>query len=339
VKSTLQERGGPVEVQERLWLYRVQESARAHTFAEDVRSGLTATPKRLSPKYLYDDLGSTLFEAICLLPEYYLTRAETEILTHHGGAMLDAFGGPVELLELGSGSAVKTRLLIERALERQERLVYHPIDISPSALVASATRLIGEFDGLTVKAHADDYFEVLASGALDTNERILALFLGSNIGNYEPTQAASLLRTLASALRPGDGLLLGADLKKDTLTLERAYDDALGLTAAFNKNLLARINRELDGEFDERTFKHVAHYDGGKGSVDSFLVSQRAQIVPIAGLDLTVPFAEGEAIFTESSYKFSPEDVARIAAHAGFAVRGGWYDRARRFCVWLLVVV
>lgn len=338
MKMMLSARSEPLEVQERLWLYRAPESARAHTFAEDVRAGLARAPKRLLPKYLYDDLGSELFEAICLLPEYYLTRAETEILGRDAGAMLDAFGHPLELIELGSGSASKTRLLIAQALRRQERLIYHPIDISSGALIASATRLIADFEGLVVKAHANDYFNVLASGALDTTDRILALFMGSNIGNYEPAQAAALLRALAGALRPGDGLLLGADLKKDPAILERAYDDSIGLTAAFNKNLLARINRELGGTFDPTLFEHVAHYDAGKGSVDSFLVSQRSQTVAIAGLDIAVRFALGEAIFTESSYKFSPEDIAQIGARAGFTVRGTWSDAERRFCVWLLVV-
>ncbi len=337
MKMMLPERTQPLAIQERLWLYRAQESARAHTFAEDVRAGLTSAPKRLLPKYLYDDLGSELFEAICLLPEYYLTRAEAEILARDAGAMLDAFGYPLELVELGSGSASKTRLLIAQALRRQKRLVYHPIDISSGALIASATRLTGEFEDLVVKAHANDYFDVLAGG-LDTTDPVLALFMGSNIGNYEPAQAAVLLGTLANALRPGDGLLLGADLKKDPAVLERAYDDAIGVTAAFNKNLLVRINRELGGGFDPRSFAHVAHYDAGKGSVDSFLVSQRNQTVPIEGLDLSARFALGEAIFTESSYKFSLEDIAQIGARAGFTVRGTWYDTERRFCVWLLVV-
>ena len=338
MKTTLPERDEPLDVAERLRLYRVPERRRARSFAEDVRAGLAATPKRLSPMFLYDDLGSALFEAICLLPEYYLTRAETEILSRDAGDMLDAFGGPVELVELGSGSAGKTRLLIAEALRRQPELSYHPIDISATALVAAARGLTADFPGLTVHAHANDYFDVLADGRLRTQGRVLALFMGSNIGNFEPDRAAALLRALAGALRPGDGLLLGADLKKAVRSLEAAYDDPTGVTAAFNKNLLGRINRELDGSFDLRAFRHVAHYDAAKGSVDSFLVSTWPQTVRIGALGIDVRFNGGESIHTESSHKFSPEDVAAMAHAAGFAVRESWTDAAHRFGVWLLLV-
>ena len=338
MKTLLPERERPIQVAERLWLYRAPERARARTFADDVRAGLGAAPKRLSPKYLYDDLGSALFEAITLLPEYYLTRAEREILAREAGAMIDALGGPIEIVELGSGSAGKTRLLIAEALRRQRALSYHPIDISPGALVASAKGLIGDFDRLSVRAHASDYFDVLADGGLDTSERVLALFLGSNIGNYEPPMAAELLRSLARALGPGDGLLLGVDLKKDPAVLERAYDDPTGVTAAFNKNLLGRINRELGGTFDLRAFTHRARYDEQKGSVDSFLVARHAHDVGIAALDLRVAFAYGESIHTESSHKFSRDDIAAMASTAGFGIRGEWTDAAGRFGVFLLVV-
>jgi dimethylhistidine N-methyltransferase len=334
----LPEREDLTHVGDRLRLYRAPEPARAATFADDVRAGLTAEQKQLAPKYLYDDLGSALFEAICLLPEYYLTRAETEILERHAGAMVESLGRPVELVELGSGSAQKTRILIGEALRRQERLTYHPIDISPGALVASASGLIAEFARLSVTAYASDYFDVLANARLRTSERVLALFLGSNVGNYEPEVAAELLRTLAAALRPGDGLLLGADLKKDVRVLERAYDDPTGVTAAFNTNLLGRINRELGGAFDLRAFVHAAHYDYLKGSVDSFLIAQRSHSVRIEALDLTVSFSHGEAIHTESSHKFSSEDIERMAAAAGLRVRGEWRDSAGRFSVSLLVV-
>lgn len=323
---------------DRLRLHGSGEPARVESFAEDVHAGLTAADKRLSPKYLYDDLGSALFEAITLLPEYYLTRAETEILARDAGAMLDALGGPIELLELGSGSAEKTRLLIAEALRRQTHLEYHPIDISAGALAASARRLIGEFERLVVNAYASDYFDVLENGRLRTSKRVLALFMGSNIGNYEPERATELLRALARALRRGDGLLLGADLKKDVATLELAYDDPTGVTAAFNKNLLGRINRELAGNFDLRDFAHVAQYDADKGSVDSYLVAGRAHEVRIETLDLTIAFGEGERIHTESSHKFSPADIARMGADAGFTVRATWTDAAERFGVWLLTV-
>jgi dimethylhistidine N-methyltransferase len=337
VNTTLRERHEPRDPTGRLRLHKGGEAAITGSFADDVRAGLSARPKRLSPMYLYDALGSALFEAICLLPEYYLTRAETEILERDAGAILDAVGGPVELVELGSGSSGKTRLLIAEALRRQPALTYHPIDISETALVAAARGLTSDFAGLHIAAHADDYFHVLAGGGLATTGRVLALFMGSNIGNYEPARAAELLSALSAALQPGDGVLLGADMKKDARTLESAYDDATGVTAAFNKNLLGRINRELGGTFDLRAFKHVAHYDERKGSVDSFLASKWPQTVRIAALDMEVRFDGGESIHTESSYKFSPDDVERIGTRAGLAVRGRWTDSAERFGVWLLI--
>jgi L-histidine N-alpha-methyltransferase len=241
-------------------------------------------------------------------------------------------------VELGSGSGRKTRLLIEAALRRQEYLDYHPVDISPSALVASAQALVGAYEGLRVSAYASDYFDVLASHRLRPLHRALTLFLGSNIGNYEPGPAVSLLRAVSKAFEAGDALLLGTDLKKDPDVLERAYDDATGVTAAFDKNLLGRINRELGADFDLRAFEHLAQYDSKRGVVESFLVSQRAQTVSIDALGLTVPFADGERIHTESSYKFSADDVERLAAAAGFDVAQRWTDAQERFAVTLLVV-
>jgi L-histidine Nalpha-methyltransferase len=340
MKTTVLERDDLVRVSDRLLLYRAWAPAATATFADDVRAGLTAGRKRLAPKYLYDTLGSTLFEAICELPEYYLTRTESRILERDAGAMLDAVGGPLEIVELGSGSAQKTRLLIEEALRRQPRLAYHPIDISSSALVTSAQALIGSYDGLNVVAHASDYFDVLSHNALRTTPgaRVLALFLGSNIGNYDPPHARALLRALAGALGPGGALLLGTDLKKEVRVLEQAYDDPTGVTAAFNKNLLGRINRELGGTFDLRDFVHKARYSSDTGSVDSYLVAQRAHDVRIEALDLTVHLERGEGIHTESSHKFSRADVAELATATGFRVTADWRDDEDRFCVSLFEV-
>jgi dimethylhistidine N-methyltransferase len=310
------------------------------SFADDVRAGLTAPRKHISPKYLYDSLGSALFEAICELPEYYLTRAETEILTTYADDMIARAGGPLEMLELGSGNANKTRLLIESALRAQGALTYRPIDISPTALVASARALTASYATLNVIAHASDYFEVLSRGLgrSDDGAKVLALFLGSNIGNYDRARARALLRALAQALRPGDCLLLGADLKKDERTLELAYDDPTGVTGAFNKNLLGRINRELGGAFDLRDFAHLARYVPESGSVDSFLVARCAQDVAIADLGLHVHFDNAETIHTESSHKFSPDDIAALGAACGFSVSAQWGDVAGRYAVWLLAV-
>ncbi len=324
-------------VSDRFELIEVPRRRGAATFGDDVTAGLSASPKRLSSKYLYDRVGSALFDAITHLPEYYLTSAETEILRESGWEIVRVLDEPIDFLELGSGSAVKTRLLIGEALRVQGSLRYSPIDISTSALRTSSLALVEAYPGLSVRAYAGDYFDVLASGALQLQRRTLAMFMGSNIGNYEPADAARVLGLLASALRPGDGLLLGTDLKKDPATLELAYDDPVGVTAAFNRNVLERINAQLGGNFDLRNFEHVVCYDPVRGSVDSFLEARRAARVELRSIGLTAEFAAGERIHTESSYKFADEDVARMGDAAGFRLRTTWHDRARRFSVHLLV--
>ncbi len=322
---------------DRLEIVELTVAAAGHRFAQDVRDGLSAAQKTLSPKYFYDDVGSALFDAITHLPEYYLTVAETEILRGWGWEIVRLLDEPVEFLELGSGSASKTRILIEEALRVQPTLRYSPIDISIDALRSSSIALVEHYKGLRVRAYAGDYFTVLQSGALAFERRVLAMLMGSNLGNYQPREARRLITLIGHALRPGDGLLLGVDLKKDAATLERAYDDPIGVTAAFNRNLLARMNRELGATFDPRAFKHVARYDAQRGSVDSYLESQLDQQVRIEALELDVRFARGEAIHTESSYKFDDAGVARLGAAGGFEVRKTWTDPASRFGVYLLV--
>lgn len=324
-------------VGDRFQLVVVPAASGAATFAQDVAAGLHASPKRLLSKYFYDRVGSALFDAIMQLPEYYLSAAETEILREWGWQIVRVLGEPIDFLELGSGNAAKTRLLIAEALRAQGALRYSPVDISTEALRASSLALVESFDGLSVRAYAGDYFDVLASQALQFERRTLAMYMGSNIGNYEPERARRLLTLLATALRPGDGLLLGVDLKKERAILEAAYDDAAGVTAAFNRNVLARINRELGADFDVRNFAHVAHYDQMRGSVDSFLEARRATQVDIAKIGLRVRFESGERIHTESSYKYSDGDLAALAATAGFRTNSTWHDRADRFSVHLLV--
>jgi len=323
---------------ERLLLYRAPAPRRVTSFADDVRAGLGAPQKQLPPKYFYDELGSALFEAITFLPEYYLTRAETEILEKFSGSMLAGFDGPIDLIEFGSGSARKTKVLIAALLDRQDRVNYRPIDISPSALLESSMALVAEYQGLHVTAYADDYFDVLSSARLSTSNRVLALFLGSNIGNYEPAAGRALLSAISAAFKPGDALLLGTDLKKSAAMLELAYNDPTGVTAAFNKNLLARINRELGGRFDLDGFEHVARYDAARGAVDSFLVARRGQVVPIDALGFEARFITAETIHTESSYKFAPDDVMRLARDSGFRVEQRWIDCEGLFAVSLLVI-
>ncbi|HZY99259.1 MAG TPA: L-histidine N(alpha)-methyltransferase [Candidatus Baltobacteraceae bacterium] len=332
-------RGPITAVSDRFDLIEVPQTKGAPTFAQDVAAGLTASPKRLSSKYLYDEVGSALFDAITVLPEYYLTRAETEILREWGWQMVRVLDAPIDFLELGSGSAVKTRLLIGEALRVQGRMRYSPIDISTEALRASSMALVDAYPGLSVRAYAGDYFDVLASRAMRFDRRVLAMFMGSNIGNYEPDRAAAILSLLRDALRPGDGVLIGMDLKKDPKVLELAYDDPAGVTAAFNRNLLARMNRELGANFDVRNFDYRAHYDEACGAIKANLVARDAAKVRIEAMKLDVEFAAGEPIHTESAYKFGRTDIANIAEAAGFKATTSWTDRARRFSVNLLVRV
>jgi L-histidine Nalpha-methyltransferase len=323
---------------DRFALHRDPRPARVSTFAEDVRTGLGARPLSLAPKYFYDDLGSALFEAITRLPEYYLTRVERDLLATYGREIAGALDGPLELVELGSGSAIKTRLLIDAILERQPALTYHPIDISAEAVTESSLALVGSYERLRVVAYASDYFPALREKRLVTHGRVLALFLGSNIGNFEPPEARELLRLLAAARHPGDGLLIGYDLKKDPSILELAYDDPTGVTAAFNKNLLARINRELGGNFDLNAFRFRARWNEASGAVESFLVSERAQRVQIPASGIDVEFADGDAIHTESSYKFTREEIVALAGECGFAEKKTYTDAAGRYALSLLTV-
>ena len=329
------------ETGERLRVERLAERAAAAGFAEDVRRGLTSSPKRLFPKYFYDELGSQLFEAICLLPEYYLTRAEAEIFAAHSEEIVEAAarGRRVTLCELGSGSATKTRLIIEALLARQPELLYVPVDISTAALEASAHALLEAYPPLRVAAYAGEYDAALPRLAENFEEgsRALVLFLGSNVGNFDRGEARTFMAGLRRALRAGDAVLLGADLKKDAATLEAAYDDPVGVTAAFNLNLLARINRELEADFRVRDFRHVAVYDEGEGRVEMHLESLRRGRVRVGALDHEVDFAEGERVHTENSYKYDLEDLAALAAAAGFRLARTWLDRLGRFSSNLLL--
>jgi dimethylhistidine N-methyltransferase len=299
------------------------------TFAEDVQRGLTATPKVLYPRYFYDRLGSLLFEAICELPEYYPTRAETEIFERHAAEIAGEVGGPLRLVELGSGDGRKTRLLIEALVARQGALEYLPIDVSRSALEQSAERLLQVFPDLSVTAFVADYqagLRALRGERVAPGLRTLALFLGSTIGNLDPEDRVELLRGIRGVLRPGDSLLLGVDLRKSAGILLPAYDDALGVTAAFNRNILLRINQELGGGFDLAAFRHRARWNDELSRIEMHLESVADQTVPIRSLNLDVDFSTGETIHTESSYKLDLGQVEEMAAAGGFAVRRTWMD-------------
>jgi len=325
----------------RLRVVRLAPQGAGGGLAEDVRRGLTSSPKRLSPKYFYDELGSQLFEAICLLPEYYLTRAEAEIFAARSDEIVEAatVDSRVTLFELGSGSAAKTRRIIEALLARQGELLYVPVDISAAALEASAAALLEAYAGLRITAYAGEYDDALPRlpENFEPGARALVLFLGSNVGNFDRDEARDFLRRLRRALRVGDRLLLGADLKKDAAALEAAYDDPVGVTAAFNLNLLARINRELGADFDPRRFRHVAVYNEREGRVEMHLESLADQRVRINALDLAVHFSGGERVHTENSYKYDRADLAALAASAGFRLARTWLDGEGRFSSNLLV--
>lgn len=287
------------------------------SFADDVRHGLTLPQKQLQPWYFYDALGSALFAAICELPEYYLTRSETEILTRHGASIARALAGPDRIIELGSGDGRKTRLLLAAI---PKRLTYVPIDVDASVL----TPLQSSFPDLTVQPIRADYRDIrsLITPADDT----AVLFLGSSIGNYDPASAATLLRDVRAVLMRGNALLLGADLKKPKTIIERAYNDALGVTASFNLNLLARINREFGGHFDLASFEHRAFFNERDSRMEMHLVSRRRQSVPIDALRIAPEFEAGETIHTENSYKYAESDLQTLARDSGFAIEQIWTD-------------
>lgn len=318
----------------RLTIESIADTRGPASFAEDVRRGLSARPKTLPCRYFYDAAGSQLFEQICALPEYYLTRTEDAILREHAGAMVAGWDQAPTLIELGSGSSVKTRRLIAAALARYGELHYIPIDVSPTILEASARALVRRFSGLRVTGYAADYRDALAGLATRLDGPKCLVFLGSSLGNYDSERdAVELLGHLARAMEPGDRLLLGTDLAKAPQVLEAAYDDARGITARFNLNLLDRINRELDADFDLRRFAHQALYRHDRSRVEMHLVSLAEQAVEVRGAGLSVHFQRGESIHTECSYKYTPQGLRALAERSGFAEEAAWTDPSGWFRV------
>jgi dimethylhistidine N-methyltransferase len=301
-------------------------AAPAPSFAEHVREGLGAERKSLGCQYLYDAEGSRLFERICELPEYYPTRTEDAILAASAPRMVTGFDGPPTMVELGSGSSTKTRRLIAAALREYGRLHYVPIDISPAILEEAAADLSARFPTLKLTPVAGDYRSALPEIARRFRGPKLITFLGSSLGNYDPEGATGLLRLMAETAGPGGRLLLGTDLVKDRSILEPAYDDAQGVTARFNLNLLARINRELGASFDLGRFRHRARYNPLAERVELHLVSLAAQEVAIPGAGIVARFAEGEAIHTENSHKYTTRSLADLAGRSGFAEEAAWAD-------------
>ncbi|HYB54475.1 MAG TPA: L-histidine N(alpha)-methyltransferase [Thermoanaerobaculia bacterium] len=305
-------------------------------FAADVRRDLALTPRQIQSKYLYDPLGSALFEAICLLPWYRITRAEARLLSRWCPEMVSGIAGPVALVELGCGSGEKVALIAREMRQRQGPISIHLIDISPAALELSEKNL-GRIEHVSVVGHRATYEEGLRKAARDRplDAAILVLFLGSNIGNFDPPYSDTFLGEIRQALRAGDALLLGADLVKPEQELLLAYDDPLGVTAAFNKNLLRRINAELLADFDLSAFDHRALWNARERRVEMHLVSRRAQEISIRRADFRVRLGAGEPIWTESSYKYEPEQVVRMGTRAGFRPAGQWIDPDARFALTL----
>ena len=314
------------------WI-ELSPEASQRSFAEAVREGIGQDPKTLPSQFFYDAEGSALFEEICELPEYYLTRAETEILNAHSGDLARDLSEIETLVELGSGSATKTEILL-RAFEGDGRtLAYAPIDVSRSALEASVERLESRHPELEVlPAHAEYEAGLEAITKRPFGPKLL-LWLGSSIGNLTRRAAAGFLAGIGRRMASEDRMLVGIDLRKDRETLERAYDDSRGVTARFDLNLLARINRELGGRFDLDRFRHRVHYDEGTGSVRSYLESRVDQRVRVDALDLEVSFAEGERIHTEDSHKYSPDEIDDLARQAGLRLERRRYDGQRRFAL------
>ncbi len=303
-------------------------------FATDVQYYLTRNPRQLPSRYLYDELGSALFEAICRLPWYPLTRAEKRLLRAHAGSVFDALHPVATVLELGAGSGDKLVALLRNAGPHPEIRDVHLVDISPSAL-AHAGRTLAAL-GVHAINHEATYEAGLAEFAINRGPgRALVLFLGSNIGNFDPPGVHAFLRKVRSALVAHDALLLGTDLVKPEPDLLLAYDDPLGVTAAFNRNLLVRINRELDGTFDLGDFAHRAVWNERESRVEMHLVSRRAQRIQVNDAGLDFEMDESESIWTESSYKFQPEQVLTMLGRAGFRVMAQWRDAADGFALTL----
>ena len=316
------------------------ERRAATDLANLVHYYLTLNPRQLPSRYLYDSLGSTLFDAICLLPWYRITRAEADLLALHGREVFARLGRVSTLVELGSGSGEKLRMLVQRRSPHLGQLEVHLIDVSRAAL-QSSTRALVDIEGVTAVAHEAEYEDGLAAFARVPHSigATLTLFLGSNVGNFDRPGAEAMLRRIRAALAAGDGLLVGADLLKPEPDLLLAYDDPLGVTAAFNRNLLVRINRDLGADFDIAAFRHRALWNAAESRVEMHLVAGSRQHVRIPGASLEVTFQQDETIWTESSYKYEPKGVVRLLERAGFRRLEQWIDRDDGFALTLVEAI
>jgi L-histidine Nalpha-methyltransferase len=312
--------------------------AALHDLASDVRAGLSKPgQKELPSKYLYDELGSALFEVICLLPEYGLSRAGARLLQRHAEEIIDRLPLPVVVAELGSGSGTKTRWILE-ALARRQPVSYYPIDISRTAL-SRCWQELGRIDSVSIVGFERAYLD----GLLDVASRrrpgecLLALFLGSTIGNFDREAGEKFLRDVHAILHAGDALLLATDLEKPVMQLLAAYDDPTGVTSAFNRNLLGRMNRELDADFDLTRFAHEVRYNEAERRIEMHLRSTSRQMVRIPGASMVVSFRAGETVWTESSHKYRRDEVVEMGQRTGFRCEAQWVDQEWPFAQSLLI--
>lgn len=304
------------------------------SYAEEVQEGLTGLPKNLPCKLFYDRAGSALFEQITTLPEYYLTRTELEILTEYAGEMAVAAGPGIAIVELGAGTAAKTCTFLQALSQRQMRVPYFPVDISPAALNEARERVQSQCPGVWVRPVVADFsggFRFLR----DVPGRKLVLYLGSSIGNFDFPEAKDMLQEIRQQLAPDDALLLGTDMWKEETILLPAYDDAQGITERFNKNILCRLNRELGADFDLSSFRHVVEWNPQRSRLEIYLESVRPQTVYVRSLSLSVRFGKAERIHTENSYKYSLDMVQEMLEPAGFVLRQTWFDRKKWFALHL----
>jgi L-histidine N-alpha-methyltransferase len=305
-----------------------------NAFGDEVKEGLSASQKYLSSKYFYDAFGDKLFQKIMQLPEYYLTKAEFDILDRYKWDIVRPLVEKNEqfnLIEMGAGDGLKTRILLKHLYENHVPFTYYPIDISHNVLNQLQDALKNEFPRLSINTIQGTYHEALEARQWDRNRPSLMLFLGSNMGNFLEGEALGLLEELSNALRPGEMLLGGFDLKKDPEIILKAYNDSQGVTKDFNLNLLHRINRELGGDFDPSKFKHWPVYNPASGECRSYLVSMERQVVNIAELNMEVTFEKSEAIFTEVSKKYSLSELERYAKEKGFEVKENFLDDREYF--------
>ena len=315
----------------RLAVHVAKRDKSVESFAGDVLTGLSSNPKWLHAKYFYDEIGSKLFEEICDLPEYYLTRAEHSILENYADEISLRPRSDTVLIELGSGSSLKTRLIIEAFLRRQGKLHYLPIDISKSMLVDSAKKLLKRYNKLKITALTADYITALKMLENKYRNRKLILFLGSSVGNFNEEEAETFFNQMRETVTAQDRLLLGMDLRKDKSILEAAYNDSQGVTAKFNLNILKRMNRELDANFDMDTFKHKAFFNEESSRIEMHLESLASQSVTIGKLERVFTFEKGETIHTENSYKYSLDHIKEMARQSNFNIQKSWYDDRKWF--------